>query len=162
MENKKDDKLVEKPFIDKPGFSNTGSRYFTPIEYKYDEEAKCFVPYQGKPLDRFKMIQASKPSVDINYIVKRAAAGDIGAINVNQGTYADVSNVPTDLNTMHAANIEAINSFYKLDPNLRKLFNNDVDVFAEAISNGTYLETIKNAMSVEESKNDVSNESEVK
>lgn len=132
------------------GVSSSGSRYYVPLDYEYSEEAKCMVPVFKKPLDRFEMIQASKPSCDINYIVKRALAGDMTALNVKQPTYADVSEIPDNLNDLHKMNIEAINSFSKLDPNIRKLFNNDVDQFISAVENGTYAKIISDALSVQE------------
>ena len=141
--------------------SSSGSRYYTPIEYVYDEELKLMVPKFGKKLDRYAMIQASKPSCDINYIVKRALAGDYSALNVRVPNYADISDVPDNLNDLHAFNAEALNNFYKLDPNIRKLFNNNVDTFIEALNNGTYAGIISNALNIENSSNEnKSNESE--
>ena len=128
--------------------SSSGSPYYVPIEYEYSEKDKCFVPKSGKKVNRYEMIQASKPSCDINYIVKRALAGDYTALNVNTPNYADISEVPNNLNDLHSMNVQAINSFSQLDPNIRKLFNNDVDVFIEAINNGTYANVINEALSV--------------
>lgn len=138
------DKVVEnyKP-KEEIGVSSSGSRYFTPIEYKYDEEAKCHVPVNGKKIDRYAMIQASKPTCDINYIYNRAKAGDLSVLNMQVPTYADVSEVPNNLNDLHQMNVEAINGFYKLDPAIRNLFNNDVDYFIESMNNGKVNDIIK-------------------
>lgn len=132
--------------------SSSGTPFYTPIEYEYSEEVKCFVPKFGKKINRYEMIQASKPSCDINYIVKRALAGDYTSLNVNTPNYADISEVPNNLNDLHNMNVQAINSFSQLDPNIRKLFNNDVDVFIEAINNGTYSNVINEALSVNNNK----------
>lgn len=125
------------------GVSSSGSKYYTPIEYVYDEKVKCHVPKLGKKLDRYSMIQACKPTCDINYIYNRAKAGDISVLNMHVPTYADVSEVPDNLNDLHQMNVEAINGFYKLDPNIRKLFNNDVDYFIESMNNGKVNDIIK-------------------
>ena len=125
------------------GVSSSGSRYYTPIEYVYDEKAKCHVPTFGKKMDRYAMIQACKPTCDINYIYQRAKAGDLSVLNMHVPTYADVSDVPDNLNDLHQMNVEAINGFYKLDPNIRKLFNNDVDYFIESMNNGKVNDVIK-------------------
>lgn len=132
------------------GVSSIGSQFYTPIEYIYDEKCKFMVPKFGKAVNRYEMIQASKPSCDINYIVKRALAGDMTSLNVKVPTYADVSDMPDNLNDLHSLNTEAINSFYKLDPNIRKLFNNNVDSFIEAVNNGTYSQIISDALNVSE------------
>lgn len=130
------------------GVSSSGSRIYQPVDYEYSEKLKMIVPVFKKKLDRYKMIQASKNATDIAAIVKRAAAGDISVLNVHQGFYGDFSDVPDNLNDMHQLNIEAINSWSKLDPNIRKLFNNDYDQFAEAVSNGSYVNVINEALKV--------------
>lgn len=125
------------------GVSSSGSRFYTPIEYEYSEKDKCFIPKFGKKINRYDMIQASKPSCDINYIVKRAIAGDFTALNVKTPNYVDISEVPDNLNDLHQMNVEAINGFYKLDPAIRTLFNNDVDYFIDCMNNGKVNDIIK-------------------
>lgn len=125
------------------GISSSGNRFYTPIEYVYDEKSKCHVPTLGKKMDRYSMIQSCKPTCDINYIYQRAKAGDMSVLNMQVPTYADVSEVPNNLNDLHQMNVEAINGFYKLDPNIRKLFNNDVDYFIESMNNGKVNDIIK-------------------
>ena len=132
------------------GVSSSGSKFYIPVVYKYSEEDKCFIPVEGKKVNRYEMIQASKSSCDINYIVKRALAGDNTALNVRVPQYADVSEVPDNLNDLHEMNIEAINNFSKLDPNIKKLFNNDVQTFINAVSDGSYINVINNALNVKE------------
>lgn len=129
--------------------SSSGSKYYIPVEYEYDETLKVFVPKFGKKLNRYEMIQASKPSTDINYIVKRALAGDYTALNVKTPQYADVSEMPDNLNDLHAMNIEAINNFSKLDSNIKKLFNNDVQQFINAVNDGSYINVINEALNVQ-------------
>lgn len=128
--------------------SSIGDKFYTPIEYEYSQEHKCFIPVSGKKINRYEMIQASKGSCDINYIVKRALAGDNTALNVRVPSYADVSEVPDNLNDLNNMNLEAINSFAKLDPNLRSLFDNDVDKFISSINDGTYIDVINKALNV--------------
>lgn len=141
----KENEVVTSQFV-----SSSGNQYYTPIEYEYSEENKCFIPKLGKKINRYEMIQASKPSCDINYIVKRALAGDATALNVKVPTYADVSEMPDNLNDLHNLNTNAINQFYQLDPNLRKAFNNNVDVFAASLENGTFNDVIANFVKSQE------------
>ena len=118
------------------------------------------IPYFDKPVDMFKMIQACKNSTDINAIVQRAAAGDVSVLNVKNGSYADVSEVPDNLNDMHNLNIEAINSFNKLDPNIQVLFDNDYNKFAQAVEDGSYVNIINQAILKKNNENKVKEESE--
>ena len=151
MECKKDIKKeeVKKEVI---GVSSSGSPFYTPIEYYYDESIKCMVPKFGKPLNRYEMIQACKPSCDINYIVSRALAGDQSVLNVCQGDYADITDIPDNLNDLQAMQKDAISSFDNLDPKIKVLFNNDVDLFINALNNGTYQEIIAKALNLENKK----------
>lgn len=134
------------------GVSSSGSPYYTPIEYVYDNDVKCMVPVFGKPLNRYEMIQACKPSCDINYIVQRALAGDQSVLNVRQESYGDISEIPDNLNDLQAMQKDAINSFDTLDPSIKVLFNNNVDTFIEALNNGTYQNIIVNGLKKEEKK----------
>lgn len=128
-------------------YSSSGSREYAPLKYKYDDECKCMVPYFDKPLDRFKMIQASKNSTDIAAIVQRADAGDITALHVHGDEYyGDVSDVPTNINDINEQKLNAINSFYKMDPKIRNLFNNDVNEFLESLEDNSYVEKINSAL----------------
>lgn len=153
MEKKEDKKEVKEVI----GVSSSGSAFYTPIEYYYDEEVKCMCPKMGKPLNRYEMIQACKPSCDINYIVSRALAGDQSVLNVHQGEYADISDMPDNLNDLQAMQKNAISSFDNLDPKIRVLFNNNVDTFIEALNNGTYQDIIAKGLN-EESKKDIKKE----
>ena len=127
------------------GVSSSGSRYYYQVKYKYDEESKCHVPYFDKPLNMFEMIQASKSSVDINTIVKRAQVGDLAVLHLGEKPYGDVSNIPDNLNDLNEMNLQAVNQFISLDPSIRILFDNDVNKFSKAIEDGTYIDTINKA-----------------
>lgn len=145
---------------DKIGISSSGTNLYYKIKYKWSEEDKCMIPYFDKAVDMFKMIQASKNSTDINAIVQRAAAGDVSVLNVKNGSYADISDMPDNLNDMHSVNTEALNSFAKLDPNIQVLFDNDYNKFAEAVENGTYVNIINQAILNKNSKQVEEKESE--
>ena len=151
-------KQDKKP-VSSVGVSSSGNRYYTPIEYVYDEKVKCHVPTLGKKMDRYAMIQACRPTCDINFIYNRAKAGDYSVLNMHVPTYADVSEVPDNLNDLHQMNVEAINGFYKLDPAIRKLFNNDVDYFIDSMNNGKVNDIIKAGLTpVDEGKEKVKEE----
>lgn len=115
-----------------------GSRTDSNIEYKYDDDAKGMVPFFGKPFNRYDMIQAAKASVDINDIVQRAKTGDVSVVNVKQVLpYTDVSQVPDNINDAHTLTTEALNSWSKLNPEVRSIFNNDLDSFMTASEDGS-------------------------
>lgn len=144
--------------------SHCGSKDYTPIEYIWSDETKCMIPVEGKKLDRFKIIQASKNSTDIAAIVQRAMAGDVSGLHVHPEIYADVSNVPSSLNELNEQKVAAVNSFYNMDPKIKALFGNDVSNFIKAVENGSYVDVINNALKVvpNEIKKDVKESEESK
>lgn len=148
MEKKEDKKEVKEEI----GVSSSGSRFYVPIEYYYDEDVKCMCPKFGKPLDRYEMIQACKPSCDINYIVSRALAGDQSVLHVNEESYADISDIPDNLNDLQAMQKDAISSFDSLDPKIKVLFDNNVDKFIDALNDGSYQQIIANSLNKKEEK----------
>lgn len=145
--------MAEQVVQEKKVVSSSGSKFYTPIEYFWDDKVKFMVPKEGKKQNRYEMIQASKASCDINVIVKRALAGDPFVLNVrtsiNNGSsdIVDVSDVPTNFNDIHNVNINAINQFAALDNNIKKLFDNDFNKFNQAVMDGSYVSIIQNAFS---------------
>lgn len=158
MENKKEE--IKQEELDLPiGKSHPGYRFYYKVNYKYDENAKCHVPYFDKPVDMWQMIQASKASVDITTIVKRATLGDLTVLHLGEKPYGDISDIPDNLNDLNQFNKQAINDFIGLDPSIRNLFDNDVSKFAKAVEDGSYVDVIKKALNpkVEEKKEEGEN-----
>jgi len=143
------EKEIKEEFV-----SSSGSPYYTPVDYKYSEDDKCFIPIQGKTINRYEMIQASTPATDINYIVKRALAGDITALHVNNSTYADISDIPDNLNDMHNLVNIGINGFYKMSKEFRDIFDNDFEKFSEAVNDNSYIDTINKYVDSKNLEND--------
>lgn len=139
--------------------SSSGTKNYFKVNYKYDEEAKCHVPYFDKPIDMFQMIQASKASVDITTIVQRATLGDMTVLHLGEKPFGDIADIPDNLNDLNKMNLEAINNFAKLDPSIKKLFNNDLNSFVKAVEDGSYIDVItKGLIGSNEPKNDVKEE----
>lgn len=134
--------------------SSSGDAIYKPIAYKYDNDSKCMVPYFDKPQDRYAMIQASKAKVDINDIIKRAQCGDVSVLNMKHEIQLDdVSNMPDNLNDAHQLSVQALNNWSSLSPDVRKIFGNDLDVFMNAVEDGSYIQTINDALKPKEKEN---------
>lgn len=144
--NKDDVKKEEVKFDVLFGVSSSGSKDYYQVKYKYSEKDKCFIPYFDKPINLYEKIQASKASVDINTIVNRATLGDVTVLNVGKPTYTDISNIPDNLNDLNHMNLESLNSFAKLDPSIKAVFDNDVNKFISAMQDGSYADKIVNAL----------------
>lgn len=136
-------------------YSNPGTMYKQDIEYKYNDKLGYMEPFFGEKYNLYEKIQLAKSTVDLDMIIKRAKAGDMSVLNVRQANYADVSEIPDNINDLNALENSISDSFNKLDPNVRALFGNDVSAFANAVSNGSYIETINNYVSALNSKTEV-------
>ena len=124
--------------------SNPGSHYKQDILYKFDVKANCMVPYLGDKYDLYEQIQLAKTQVDLDMIIKRAKAGDTSVLNVRQANYADVSNIPDNLNDLNDLYHGIDDNFNKLSQPIKDLFGNNIDVFASAVADGSYQDKISN------------------
>lgn len=85
----------------------------------------------AKPI--YEMIQAHREETEIDRIVKRAMQGDMSALNAVAGQYMDIAGAPNSLAEAQQIIINAKRDFDKLDPEIKKKFDNNVEIFiAEA------------------------------
>lgn len=88
---------------------------------------------KDNPKPIYEMIQASREQTEIDRIVKRALQGDESVLSAVQGQYLDITGAPKSLAHAQQIIINAKNDFDKLDPETKKKFDNNVEVFiAEA------------------------------
>lgn len=140
--------MSEKKVVkEKKKVSNSGSKIYSPIDYYWDEESKCMCPKFGKILNRYEMIQAAKAKVDINDIIKRAQMGDISVLNMkHEIPLSDVSQIPDNINEAHQLNVNALNAWSQLSPEIREIFGNDIDAFATAAEDGSVNKIVVDAL----------------
>lgn len=133
--------------------TNPGSRIKMVLKWKWSDEHKQMVPYYDEEkLDTYKMIQASVPSCDIVAIFNRAMLGDISKINLaNPEMYnwgdADVSEVPTDINSYNELRKVTLGSWNQVDPKVRAIFGNSFEAFSNAFNDGSFNDIINKALS---------------
>lgn len=63
-------------------------------------------------------------------------------MHVSSPTYADISDIPDNLNDMHNLVNIGINGFYKMSKEFRDIFDNDFDKFSNAVDDNSYIDTI--------------------
>ena len=142
-------------------YSKAGSGEYKPIEFYYDEvkKKKCFK--FGKALSRYDMIQLHKDSCDISQILNRVKVGDTTVLNLGKSVsnLGDITEVPSNIHDMVKMQAAAYESFYKLDPKIQAAFNNDVNVFADAVNKNNVQSYLEKAFKVEEPiKEEIKNE----
>lgn len=80
-----------------------------------------------KPI--YEMIQASREQTEIERIVKRALEGDPTVLQAREGQYTDITEAPKSIAEAQQAIINAKRNFEKLDPETKKKFENNVEIF---------------------------------
>lgn len=78
-----------------------------------------------KPVDIYSMIQANKEETEIEYIMRRATEGDPSILNMVNGQYMDVTDLPKTLAKAQQLVIEQTNKFMDLPWEIRREYNND-------------------------------------
>lgn len=97
--------------------------------YENKRQSKKFI--EGASMTK----QAFKRECDINHIMaKYQKTGLIDHVNVHQGDYSDLTDVPTYHDAMNKV-ISANESFATLPSNIRKQFNNNPAEFLDFVSN---------------------------
>lgn len=85
----------------------------------------------------FEFVQASKEETLVYNILARYQRGDLNALNQRVGQYMDVVGMPTNLAEAHAVMLDVQRKFENLSPEIKSKFDNDVNVFVDAVSHAT-------------------------
>lgn len=95
---------------------------------------------KDNPKPIYEMIQASREQCEIERIVKRAMQGDISVLNAMEGQYIDITGAPQSLAHAQQIIINAKNDFEKLDPETKKKFENNVEIFIATAGSKDWLD----------------------
>lgn len=109
--------------------SDAGSPYLDEYEYEIDKAGVSSLVKNGKKKDVYAEIQADYDSTDINVLMKRFAFGDLSAINVKEGFYADVSEMPKTIAELFDRNQDCEEFFATLPVEVKQMFNNSYTEF---------------------------------
>ena len=104
-----------------------------------DDDGKVRVVETGKT-NLYEKIQASKEDTLIYNILDRFKAGDVTALQKNQGYYADLTEMPKTLAEAQQSLITAENYFNSLPLDVRKEFNHSFSEFLATASAGKLAE----------------------
>lgn len=104
-----------------------------PIYEEFVEDGHRVLKETGRD-NLFDYVQASKDECDIYNILARYQRGDVDVLNRRQGQYLDVVGLPTNMAEAHQLMIDVERKFNSLDPEIRKKFDNSVDVFVDKVA----------------------------
>ncbi len=115
-----------------------GNRMQPHYRQKYDENGHSYLVKDGET-DVYAIIQSHKDECDINALLARYAAGDMGVIHPG-AIYADISNIPENIIDM----INIINAnrekFDALPAKVKELFGNSYERWAAAAGTEDWLQ----------------------
>lgn len=106
--------------------SNPGSRYHTIYQPIVNDNGTIELVEEGKE-DIVQAINSFKDSTDMSFLLQRMAMGDTSVLNPNLPIYADLTQMPKTYAEALQLQIDAKREFYKLPPELREKFNNNVN-----------------------------------
>lgn len=109
--------------------SKAGSPYLDEYEYKINEKGEKKLIKTDKRTNVYERIQADYDSTDINKLMMRFSLGDESAINVREGKYLDVTEMPTTLAEVFDRALQAEQLFVELPTDLKEMFNNSPSEF---------------------------------
>lgn len=110
---------------------------------------------KDREVNIYEMIQASAESCEIQNILRRAAEGDTGVLNIVNGQYIDVTGAPSSLAEAQQFVIRAKDEFDKLPKEIRYQFENNAEMYVaeygtEAWAEKTGLTALKVKQAEEE------------
>lgn len=115
-------------FLKKRLFTNHGD----PIHILYKpvvaEDGTFTLEESGKE-NTDEIIQSYRESTDIQVIINKVSQGDISVLNKAKGMYIDNTIMPKTYAEFLQMQIDSLNMFNDLSPDIRKKFNNNPNEF---------------------------------
>lgn len=118
----------------------SGNRYKTLYKYEFDEKLGCPRRVENGKMDIVDFIQQSANDVDFKAIGKMLVdTRDNVASHFqdDKGQTLDITRLPRNIHEYEALNNKMKKSFDDLDPDVKRLFADDFDVFAKSWRNGS-------------------------
>lgn len=121
--------------------SPSGCRYRTNYIRGFDKEGNRILVENGKE-DLFDTVQKAAPGNCIEDLLRRAESGDSSAISPVVDSFADLSNMPTDILSAHAMLQNAREKYRLLPKELRAQFGNSFEGLVKAVGDGTFSKAV--------------------
>lgn len=135
------------------------AKHKTPTGLKIQMEHRGEIDLKGrrhlirdveKPI--YEIIQASREQTEIERIVKRALEGDPTVLQAREGQYTDITEAPKSIAEAQQAIINAKRNFELLDPETKKKFENNVEIFIATAGSKEWLDKMGISAKLEKEK----------
>lgn len=114
------------------------------FDYVEDKETGEVVYKEVGKSNLYELIQASKESTDINYIVERMSKGDNSLLNMRKGIFADVSELPKDVFELGEMS-KTIKDVYEKDSILKSIYGS-YEEYEKAFIEGKVFDAYQEAV----------------
>lgn len=118
-----------------------GSKEESVYEIQIDLNGHKIIKEQGKT-NIYDIIQASLEQSKIENIIRRATEGDSNALNIMNGQYIDMTDVPHTLAEAQNFVIKAKNEFDQLPINIRRQFNMSPEQYIAEYGSGSWIQKL--------------------
>lgn len=124
-------------FVAEPGDSIIPT--YTPI---YNKNGVLELKQDGEK-DLYAEIQSHKDSCDLAVIINRYFNGDPSALSRVQGTYMDITAMPTNMHEAMSLVDNARRDFDRLPVDIKQLFDNDANKFLATLGTEEWLQKMQ-------------------
>lgn len=109
----------------------------TPLQptysYRIDKKTGKRQLVQTGETNIYEKIQANLESSKLENIVKKCTNGDLSSLNIREGNYIDISEIPTNLIEIQNTILKAHDQFNELPSEIRSKFDNSVEKYVSSI-----------------------------
>lgn len=142
----------------KTTYAELGSETAPVYEYRIDKKTgkKCWK--QVGETNLYEKIQASLEGTKLENIIKRATQGDLSVLNQIEGSYIDISELPTNMIDLQNLIYKCKGEFEKLDPEIREKFDNSVEKYVSLYGSEEWADYLGFRKKTEEIKEEIKEE----
>lgn len=131
--------------------SEIGSPIAKTYGYRIDKDTGKRILVETGSTNIYDMIQASHESTKLENIIKRAT-GDPSVLQVKDGQYVDISEMPTNMFDMQNLMLKAGEDFSKLPIEVKNKFDNSVEKYISLYGSDEWLNALGLKVATEEKK----------
>lgn len=135
-------------------YTERGSEILPTYEYRIDKKTGKRKTVQVGETNIYEKIQASLESTKLENIVKRCTNGDLSVLSVRDGSYIDITEIPTNMMDLQNLILKTKQEFDKLPAEIRAKF----DYSAEKYVSDYGKENWKEALGITKANEKQSNE----
>lgn len=119
-----------------------GSETMPIYGYRIDKKTGKKILVQTGEENLYEKIQASLESSKIENIVKRFTAGDINALNIREGQFIDISEIPTNMIELQNMILSTRAEFDKLPIEIKQKFDMSAEKYISSYGSEEWIKSM--------------------